>query len=124
MPLIDQVKAGGLTPAELERAIRDQYLNRKFYKYVTVNVNLPSRSYFISGEVRAPGRFPLLGGGTTLRQAIAAAGGYTDFADRKKIEVKRGNNIMRFSAEAVDKGEQEDLTIETGDVINVNRSWY
>jgi polysaccharide export outer membrane protein len=123
LPLIDRVKAEGLTSMGLEEAVQKAYLVGKFYKYITVNIFIPSRSYYVRGEIRAPGKYPWQTG-MTVMQAIASAGGFTDFAAPGGVQIMRGERIVMFNAKAAERDPAKDISIETGDVIVIPRSWY
>ena len=84
---------------------------------------MPSQSYFIQGEVRQPQRFPLMTG-TTLLQAVAAAGGYTEFADPKRVTLTRGRDVRVYNMRDVEKNPQQDISVESGDVIRIPRSFF
>ncbi len=120
LPLIPDVRAAGMTGSELERTIKNAYISNKIYRDVTVNVVVPQRSYFVRGEVRAPGRYPIMGG-MTLLQAIATAGGYTEFANPRRIQVSRGGQQISADAYEIERNPDGDIAIETGDVIVVPR---
>ncbi len=123
LPFLDGVRADGKTASELEQTIRDAYVQGKIYKSVTVNVMIPTQSYFIRGEVRGPSRYPLVPG-TTILQAVATAGGYTEFANAKKIKVLRGDNFFFVDAKDLEMHPELDKEIEAGDVIVVPRSVF
>jgi protein involved in polysaccharide export with SLBB domain len=123
LPYIDIVSAVGLTPAELESRIKRAYIDGQIYKMVTVNVFVPMRSYFVRGEIRQPGRFPLTTG-MTLVQAIAACGGFTDFADPRDVRVLRGDRRIRFNVRDMETNPEKDVSIEAGDVIIVTRRFF
>jgi protein involved in polysaccharide export with SLBB domain len=123
MPYIDDVMANGRTSSELERDIQRIYIERKIYRSVTVNVVMPSQSFFVQGEVRLPQRYPLVTG-TTVMQAIAAAGGYSEFADPKKVTVTRGRDVKVMNMREVERNPQQDMSVESGDVIRVPRSIF
>ncbi len=123
LPMIPDIRAAGMTGSELERAIKSSYINNKIYREVTVNVLVPQRSYFVRGEVRAPGRYPIIGG-VTLLQALAAAGGYTEFADPRRIQITRQGAQINANARDIERNQADDIAIETGDVIVVPRTWY
>lgn len=123
MPFINAVQAGGRTPTELEQAIRKAYLDQQIYKYITVNVVVPTRSYFLKGEVKQPGRFPLMSG-ITIVQAIAGAGGFSEFADRGNVEVIRGTRRFRVNVRELEQHPERDREVEAGDVITVQRSFF
>lgn len=118
---LDSIPAAGKTSAELEQFIQDAYLSRKIYKNISVSVVLPSKSYFIRGEVLKPGRFPLLSGVSVL-QAVAAAGGFNEFANTKRVTIVRNGRSMDVNLRDIERNRAEDISIEEGDVIVVNRS--
>ena len=123
LPYVGSIQAGGKTSTEFEQTIQKTYLERQIYKYITVNVVVPSRSYYVRGEIRQPGRFPLLSRVTVI-QAIAAAGGFTEFANPSKVEILRGNQRLRINAAEFEKYPERDKEIESGDVIIVQRSFF
>lgn len=121
LPLIGAVQAKEITTSDLEKRIQKRYIEDKYYRQITINVLLTSQGFFVQGEVRAPSKYPLVSG-VTLMQAIAAAGGYTEFANPKKIEIIRGDVVLKFNAEDIAKSPERDIPIEAGDVIQVRRS--
>jgi protein involved in polysaccharide export with SLBB domain len=89
LPLNVRVQAVGKSPRALEQEIRSEYVPR-YYRFLTVTVQTEQRAYFVGGEVKLANRFPYIGEMTVLR-AIQSAGDFTDFANRKKIELIREN---------------------------------
>src|SRR5688572_16610614 len=89
LPLVNDVKAAGLTTLEL----RD-LLQKKLTEYIPnpeVSVIVSEvHSYLVSviGEVPKPGRYELKSW-TTVLDVIALAGGFSQFADRKRIVALR-----------------------------------
>lgn len=94
LPFNIHVKADGKTTTQLEKDIRDAYVPSLFVN-LTVTVRANDRYYYVDGEVRQPKAWPYFGETTVLR-AIANAGGFTDFANKKNIELRRQNG-QRFS---------------------------
>ena len=123
LPFINDIRAAGLPASELERSIRQIYLDQDIYRNVTVNVVVPTRFYFILGEVRGPGRFQIVSA-TRVSQAIAAAGGYTEFASGK-VQVKRNGRIFKVirNARRLERQPDDDILLEPDDVVEVLRSW-
>lgn len=122
IPLVNDVTAAGLTPMEL----RD-LLTTKLSEYVqnpdvsVVVREIRSLKVSVIGEVRTPGRYDLKGPFTVL-DALAQAGGFTEFAARKKITVLRGTgaNLQRLPfnfVAAVSQG--ENLLLQPGDIVVV-----
>jgi hypothetical protein len=79
------------------------------------------RWYEVSGEVRSPGRQAYQSRITVL-QAIALAGGFTDFADKKKVLLthRRGRSEVVNCVKALDDPSL-DMGLQPGDTILVQR---
>ncbi len=123
LPYVGAIQAGGKTSTELEHTVQRAYIDQQIYKYITVNVVVPSRSYYVRGEIRSPGRFPLMSR-VTVVQAIAAAGGFTEFANHSKVEILRGTQRIRVDVAELEKYPERDRELESGDVIIVQRSFF
>lgn len=123
MPYVGAIQAGGKTSTELEDTIQKTYIDQQIYRYITVNVVVPSRSYYVRGEIRQPGRFALLSR-VTIVQAIAAAGGFTEFANPSKVEILRGNQRIRVDVAEFERHPERDKELESGDVVIVQRSFF
>jgi polysaccharide biosynthesis/export protein len=92
LPLLDDVQAAGLTATALTAALTERL--KKFISdpQVTVIVSqVNSQRFYITGEVTRGGTYPLEPGMTVL-QGLASAGGFTAFANVKKIYVLRQEN--------------------------------
>jgi polysaccharide biosynthesis/export protein len=92
LPMVGDVAAAGKTPAELAAEIRQRLQPIVQEPRVTVLVReVNSARVYVTGEVAHPGAYPLRGRVSVL-QAIALAGGFTDFANRDGILVVRKGN--------------------------------
>jgi protein involved in polysaccharide export with SLBB domain len=89
LPYNITVQTIGKTANQLQEEIRNAYVPKYFVR-MTVTIKAEERFYFVGGEVRAPARVPY-GGDLTVLRAIDSVGGFTDFAKRKKIELRRAN---------------------------------
>ncbi len=120
---IGAVQAEGKTVGELQRDVHAKYVP-KFYPNLVVTVRAEDRFFFVDGEVKIPNRYVYAGQQTVLR-AIATAQGFTDFADRKKVELTRvdGKKFIVDCNKAQKKPEL-DLPVYPGDRIMVPRRWY
>lgn len=122
LPFINEIDAEGVTASDLERHIRQAYLDRQIYRNVTVNISVPARYYFMEGEFKQPGRYQLFNA-TRLSQAIAAAG-YTEYANGR-VQITRGDKIITVkNAKRLDRNPQENIFIEAGDVIKAFRTFW
>jgi polysaccharide export outer membrane protein len=111
LPLLNDVQAAGLTPMQLSSAISEKL--KKFVsdpQVTTIIVKINSQRVFILGEVPRAGAYALLPNMTVL-QALSSAGGFTQFANLKKIHVLRMEN-----------GKQLSLPFNYKDVVNGRRS--
>ena len=81
-------KASGKTVAELETEIHDYCVPKHFSKATVMIYFTTPPMYLVRGEVKSPCVKWLLRP-TTVRQAIEIAGGFTEHANRKKVQVNR-----------------------------------
>jgi len=125
LPLINDVQAAGLTPADLATEITGRlkkFLNDPQVTVIVTQIN-SRRVYIVGGVVRA-GAYPLLPGMTVL-QAISSAGGFSVYADTKAIRVVRvvdgKQTELPFDYHAVLKGSKssENILLLPGDTIVV-----
>lgn len=125
LPLLNDVQAAGLTPSKLADEIGEGLKKFITDPQVTVIVSaINSQRVYILGEVTRAGAYPLLPGMTVL-QALSSAGGFTEFANAKKIYVLRQvkGNQQKFPFNYKDvvngKNTQENITLDAGDTIVV-----
>lgn len=119
MPLINEVKASGLTPVQLANVITKGLSNYVNNPQVMVAVQaVRSKRYFMSGEINRPGAYPLATP-TTVFEAITMAGGFREFANKKKITIIRGAKRLRFNWNDVVKGKNlaQNVNLENGDQV-------
>jgi polysaccharide export outer membrane protein len=125
LPLISDVQAAGLSPQQLAGSVSDKlkkYLNGPQVTVIVTAIN--SQRVFVVGEVLRAGAFPMLPGMTVL-QGLSSAGGFTTFADVKKIHVVRMRNGKQveipFNYRDVLKGDnsEQNIKLEPGDTIVV-----
>ena len=125
MPLLNDVQAAGLTPTELRDHIAEalkKYVTDPVVTVIVTQIN--SERVYITGEVTHPGAFPLVPGMTIL-QALSSAGGFTNFANTKKIYMFRMVNGKRvdfpFNYKDVIHGKKldENVVLQAGDTIVV-----
>jgi polysaccharide export outer membrane protein len=125
MPLIKEVQAAGLTPAQVEKSIQEQLGKIIRMPDVTVIVaQINSKKIYLTGAVKKEGPLKFTYRMTVL-QAISEAGGLTDYAKRKEIYVlhtESGRQFkLPFNYNAVLKGEhmEQNILLSPGDTIVV-----
>jgi protein involved in polysaccharide export with SLBB domain len=95
IPLAGRVKASGLTPPQLERAIVAKLTNGVLKKPDVAVQILAYGPIYVHGEVKRAGEFPYKPG-LTIMDAVALAGGYTYRADESAAFVTRaGSHVER-----------------------------
>ena len=124
LPLINEVQAAGMSPSDLERNIRKIYMDLDIYRNINVTVVVPARYFFIQGEIRGPGRYQITSA-VRVSQAIAGAGGYSEYASGRVI-VKRGGKIIKNirNARRLDRTPEDDILLEPDDIVDVRRSLW
>jgi len=124
LPLIGDLPAAGLTPMALATEIAEHL--KKFMNEPTVTVTVTasnSRHITFIGEVGHPGPMQLTRDMTML-QAIAAAGGLSPYANKRKIYILRGEQgkqqkIPFDYKKALAKGDMQGVTPKSGDTVVV-----
>ncbi|WP_461833516.1 polysaccharide biosynthesis/export family protein [Desulfothermus sp.] len=88
LPLLDDVMAEGLTPIELKKKIEKKLSQFITSPFVTVIVNEENNKFYMVGEVNKVGEYDLTKD-LTILQAIAIAGGFTEWANKDNIILLR-----------------------------------
>lgn len=121
LPLVNDVVAAGLTPMEL----RDQLtkLMAAFVHEPDVSVvirEIRSLKVSVLGQVKTPGRYDLKAPATVL-DALALAGGLTEFASRRRIMVLRSEQRLHcdYDAAVSSGGYASNLSLKPGDIVVV-----
>ncbi len=122
MPDIGRVQAAGQTAGQLQDAIHDAYVP-KYRPHITVTVTSGDRVYYVTGEVKQPGR-ELYVGETTVTRAITSAGDFTDFANRRSVWLIRGKHRIKVNCEDILRHPEKDPIVYPGDQIVVPRRLY
>jgi len=113
--------AAGKTRGELEKEIRERYVP-KYYVRMTATIKPQERLYYVRGEVRQPGPKAYMGPITVLN-AIASAGDFTDFANKKKVTLTHLNGKKQIiNCSKAIRDPQLDLRVYPGDTIHVPRT--
>jgi protein involved in polysaccharide export with SLBB domain len=124
LPSGQTVVAAGKKKGELETAIHDLYVP-KILRRLTVNVRSDQRSYFVTGEVKTPGQKEHTGL-ITVMKAVGTAGDFTDYADKKHIDLIRGDGtkIIVNGVKALKDPAKYDKPVYPGDTVRVHRRYW
>ncbi len=134
VPELGLVKAAGKTCKDLAYEIKEKLEKTTYYKATVIigidqlNRTISGRKVYVVGQVRATGAQEIPAGETwTVSKAIMQAGGFTDYADKKRVRLVRGaKNDQETKTEIInvadiwEKGKTaEDLPVEPEDLIYV-----
>lgn len=127
-PLIGTVQAGGLTPQDLQTAVKEKLTALVPDAAVTVTVRAASgHMVSVMGQVVHPGEFAM-GKQMTAMQALSQAGGLTPYASEGRIIVLRKEQGKETSLPVpykdIVRGEELDknIVLHPGDVVVVPSS--
>jgi len=125
LPLLNDVQAAGLTPTQLGSEIVEKLRATIVHPQVTVIVaQMSSQRIYILGQVTRGGAYPLVPD-MTVMQALSIAGGFTPYANVKKIRVMRKENgadkIFAMNYKEVSSGRKtgQNIHLRPGDTIVV-----
>ncbi len=140
LPLAGSVKASGRTLEEVQSDLIAR-LTPSFAAPPTVFVSIdrlsdrsgggtgggtggsrggPTIDVYVLGEAGKSGRVEMKPG-TTVLQALAQIGGFTKFAAKKRVQVRRGSQTYNINYVAIENGASNagDMVLTSGDVIIV-----
>ncbi|WP_416307645.1 polysaccharide biosynthesis/export family protein [Neptunicella sp. SCSIO 80796] len=118
-PFLGDIKAVGMTAAQLENAI---YLGLKGDYLVNPSISVSIveyRPFFIDGEIKKPGGYPYQPG-LSVDKAAAVAGGYTQRAAKDNIKILREINGVQKELSPVKTSD----TVLPGDIVRVQQSFF
>lgn len=125
IPVIGEMSAAGRRPSQLQAEITaaaGKYLSTVNVVVVVRAIN--SRKVFVTGRVTNPGAFPMTDAITVL-QALALAGGLTEYANPKSITILRNESgrvqTMQFNYNEVSRGKklEQNIVLKPGDTVVV-----
>ena len=120
-----EIQAAGLKPSQLAKRIEAAYKSAEIYTRPVIQIDSTApgaaaeRFLSVMGEVKAP-RGVAYAPGMTILDAIAQCGGFTDFADEKKVKLTRGGKITYHRLNASDP--KENVKLQPNDIITVKPS--
>lgn len=126
MPLLGQVRAAGLTGAQLQTTLESRYKAAGIYTHPTFQVidndqkKIQMQTVVVGGIVRSPGPKPWTRG-LTLWEAIQAAGGPTEFGSMHRVRLFRGKSVKEYD---VTIPQYMQIPLEVDDKIDVpQKTW-
>lgn len=128
--LIGAIKLAGLSPKDAEQTVREAYAKDVLVNpSVSLSVYPQQRepgSFTVAGQVSSQGNFKFPPNRNTLSimEAIGTAGGFTRYANRKNVKVRRatdgGTKVLEIDTKEITRDKDaKDFLILPGDVIYV-----
>lgn len=119
IPLIGDFNAIGLTLDELTEQITQQA--KQVYSTVSVKTFLLTQNITVLGEVPRSGRFQYYTENISIFDAIALAGGFTDFSDRENVKIIRDQGetteILHVNLNDLSHLDASKLMLQNNDVL-------
>ncbi len=132
VPYYGLVHAAGKTSAQLAKEIKARLEEKLYYQAsVVIAVELVNKTrvtgkVYVTGQVRNKGGYEIPAGETfTVSKAILAAGGFSDFSDKKNVRLirKTAQGKQTFTVNVLDIWEKgkldKDLVVQPDDLIVV-----
>ena len=117
-PFLGELKVSGKTAAQLQQVITDG-LKPDYLVDPRISVSIVRyRPFFVNGEVKKPGGVEFQPG-LTLRKAISLAGGFTERANKKQVQV-----IADDDPERKEQLVGLDYRVRPGDIFTVKDTFF
>jgi polysaccharide export outer membrane protein len=125
LPLVQDIQAEGFSVVQLKNQITRLLTEHLENPRVSVIIK-DIKSYRVSvlGRVRIPGVYPITGK-STISEAIALAGGFTEWADKGDITVVRNDRgeekkfVINYNKIVSGKDPSQNIILKRGDIIIV-----
>ncbi len=120
LPYVGKLNVAGKTPAEISRMIERglRGLSQRPQVQVTVKTNAHN-NYYVLGDVRAPGKFPLALPEERLLDALARAGGAAVQPDDAVLRVTRDGVSQETRLSAIDAAGPQNISLLPGDRVQL-----
>ena len=124
MPYIGSLSAANATTVQLKKLIESTFIKEEIFTNPNVTVDLKEQRFVdVTGEVRMPQRVPYTKDLTAMG-AVAACGGFTDFANRRKVRLTQAGVTREFNAKDIQADQGRDIKLTPNDKIHVDRSIF
>jgi polysaccharide export outer membrane protein len=122
MPYVGNIHAAGTTSVDLKQRIEAAYRQNGIFPTCNIQIFTKEvRFVNINGEVRAPQRLAYTKD-LTVTGAISACGGFTEYANKRKVIILRNGQPLTSNVLEILKNPALDVQLLPGDTVQVNRS--
>ncbi|MHB1279785.1 MAG: polysaccharide biosynthesis/export family protein [Acidithiobacillus sp.] len=118
MPFAGKIPCTGKTLNEIGAEIRDRLIHMAHDPQVVVRlVKNHAQSITVVGNVKNSTMVPMIPGGVSILQAIAAAGGVVKPVNKVTIQLSRSGKVLQLPLEEIIRNPHEDVSLRGGDVL-------
>jgi len=123
LPYIGKMKISAMDASQAQQLIETKLKDDKIFTHPTVTVSIASnmRLVNVTGEVKSSGRLAYTAD-LTVMTAIAGAGGFNDFADKRHVKLVRAGKVQELDTTKFSKDPSLDVKVLPGDQIHVKQS--
>jgi polysaccharide export outer membrane protein len=125
LPVLGHVAVIGLTRAEAAKQIEDLY-RKNLLKDPIIELKITNLKVTILGEIKGQGNFPLIKDKTNLIEMIGEAGGLTEKADEKNIQIIRGDpknpQITKVDLSKITTLADPRIILQNNDIIYISQN--
>lgn len=125
LPVIGRVEVAGLTKMQAARKIEELY-KKNLLKDPIIDLKIINLKVTVLGEVRTQGNYLLLKDKTTLVDILGEAGGLTDKANEKTVQIIRGDKahaqIITADLNNIRTLANPELNLQNNDIIYVSQN--
>jgi polysaccharide export outer membrane protein len=122
LPVIGRVTVVGLTRQEATNKIEELY-KKSLLKDPIIELKIINLKVTVLGEIKAQGNYLLVKDKTTLIEVIGQAGGLTDRANEKNIEIIRGDPahpiVKRIDLSNISSLSDPTTIMQNGDIVYI-----
>ncbi len=125
LALVGKIRVSGQTTHEAEQTIASHLRRYVQSPQVSISVKEFGKRITVNGEVKQP-RVLADDGNTTLSQAVANAGGFTELANSSRVHIARSRNghvqDELYNLDEIQGGRGTDPLLKGGDIVVVESS--
>ncbi|KEF31632.1 Polysaccharide export lipoprotein Wza [Marinobacter nitratireducens] len=124
-PYVGKVDVAGLKVTEIRDILRERLVEYIQNPQVDVTVAaFRSKRVYLTGEIKQPGTQPITNVPLTLLEAVARAGGLTEFADWTDVTLTRNGHSTTYSLRDLYKqgDTRQNILLRPNDIVHVARN--
>jgi polysaccharide export outer membrane protein len=118
MPLIGRVNLVGMDRLQAARYLEDKFEAFSGTKPI-IDVNIASLVCSVLGDVGSQGQIPIDRDNTTLTEVLALAGGFIDGAQKDRVKIIRGKEVIIANMKDINALKSPDIIIQHNDIVYV-----